>query len=240
MNQQLISKTFKLYASLQANGKIYKEDAKLYFQDDEVRGLLSEFVKEIDCGIISDHEYMYLIPLTIKSDYHLSNERIKKDYFPSRALNIDIYLMYVAILVLVGEFYDSYQRTKPTRDFILVNDWITSLDERIQALKNLGEDVLKEKEDLYDYHWTEIIRHWDSMDIVKEGIKRQTLKTVSRLSFIKTVANFMQDQDLIKEIGESEYTLTQKCMAITEQYYMDYEYNRGVLEFIYQFEGEVE
>jgi len=27
-------------------------------------------------------------------------------------------------------------------------------------------------------------------------------------------------------------------MAITENYYMDYEYNRGVLEFIYDFEGE--
>jgi len=237
---QTVARAFKLFAKLQAQGKLHKDDGKIYFQDDAIRSLLSEFAKEIDCGLITDHEYLYMIPLTVKSEFHLSNERIKKDYFPSRSLNMDIYLMYVAIVIFIGEFYDSYQRTKPTRDFLTTHDWLTSLDERIQSLKRLGEEKLREKEDLYDYHWIDIIRNWDAMDTIKEGIKRQTIRTASRLSFIKIVANFMIDQDLIKEIGDGEYALTQKCMAITENYYMDYEYNRGVLEFMYQFEEEVE
>lgn len=240
MDMQTVSKTFKLYAKLQSQGKLLKEDSKIYFQEDGVRNLLSEFAREIDCTLITDHDYLYMIPLTVKSDFHISNEWIKKEYFPSRALNMDIYLMYVAIVVFVGEFYDSYQRTKPTRDFLTLHDWIISLDERIQTLKRLGEDKLREKEDVYDYHWIDIIRNWDAMDTIKEGIKRQTIRTVSRLSFIKIVSNFMLDQDLIKEIGDGEFALTQKCMAITENYYMDYEYNRGVLEFMYQFEEEVE
>lgn len=240
MDMTMVSKTFRLFSVLQMQGKIQKEDCKLYFQDDGVRNLMSEFAKEIDCGLISDTEFLYLIPLTLKSEFHLSNERIKRDYFPSRALNMDIYLMYVAIIVCIGEFYDSYQRTKPTRDFLTLKDWLQSVDERIQALKHLGEEKLREKEDIYDYHWIDIVRNWDAMDTIKEGIKRQTVRTVSRMSFIKIVSNFMIDQDLIKEIGEGEYALTQKCMAITENYYMDYEYNRGIIEFMYQFEEEVE
>jgi len=238
MSEINVSKTFKLYAKLQSNGKILKEDAKLYFQDDQIRSLLTEFAKEVDCGLISDHDYLYMIPLTTKSEFHLSNDRIKKDFFPSRALNMDIYLMYVGIIVFIGEFYDSYQRQKPTRDFITISDWIRSLDERIQSLKRYTDAELELKEDQYEYHWLEIIKNWDAMDTIKEGIRRHTARTVSRLSFIKIVANFMITQGLINEIGEEEYSLTQKAMAICENYYMDYEYNRGVLEFIYQFEKE--
>lgn len=59
-----ISKTFKLYAKLQAEGRILRDNAKIYYQDDTVRGLLTEFAKEVDCGLISDHDYLYMIPLT--------------------------------------------------------------------------------------------------------------------------------------------------------------------------------
>ena len=238
MSEQIVSKTFKLYAKLQTSGKVLRENAKIFYQDDQVRSLLTEFAGEVDCGLVSDHDYLYMIPLTTKSSYHMSNDRIKRDYFPSRALNMDIYLMYVAIIVVIGEFYDSYQRTKPTRDFITISDWIRSLDERIQLLKRFDQAELEAKEDLYEYHWSDIIKNWDAMDTVKEGIRRHTARTVSRLSFVKIVANFMMAQGLLKEVGEGEYTLTEKSMAITENYYMDYEYNRGVLEFIYDFEGE--
>lgn len=240
MNDATVSKVFKLYAKLQIDGKVNKEDSKLYFVDDEARGLLTEFVQEVDCGLIQDDKYLYMVPLTTKSNYHMSNDRIKRDYFPSRALNMDIYLMYVAIIVFIGEFYDSYQRSKPTRDFLKAEDWIISLDDRIQTLKRFSDDELKEKEEQYEYHWLDIIKNWDAMDMIKEGIRRHTSRTVSRMSFIKIVANFMYKQDLLIEIGEEEYQISRKAMAIAENYYMDYEYNRGVLEFIYQFEKEAD
>ncbi len=240
MNGQVVSNTFQLYVKLQSKGRLLRNDARLYYQDDEVRGLLTEFVREVDCGLFSDHDYLYMVPLTVKSEFHMSNERIKRDFFPSRALNMDVYLMYVSIIVFIGEFYDSYQRTKPTRDFLTVSDWIRSLDDRIQSLKHFSDVELQEKEDQYEYHWKDIITNWDAMDTVKEGIRRHTARTVSRLSFIRIAANFMKTQGLIEEIGADEYTLTDKAKAITENYYMDYEYNRGVLEFIYQFEGEEE
>lgn len=238
MSKTTVSKAFSLYAELQAKGKVLKENAKAIEQDDEVRSILTEFINEVDCGLISDQDYYYMIPLTTKSDFHISNDRIKKDYFPSRALNRDIYLMYVAMIVMIGEFYDSYQRTKPTRDFLTISDWVRSLNSRIDSLKRFSDEELEEKEDVYEFHWRDIIKNWDAMDTVKEGVRRHTARTVSRMSFMRITANFMKDQGLVQEIGDGEYVLTEKAMTITENYYMDYEYNRGVLEFIYDFEGE--
>ena len=238
MNEQKVTKAFRLYAQLESEGKLSYEEGAAYFQDDEIRGILSEFVKEVDCTLIADGTSLYLVPLSSRSKFHMSNEQIKKDYMPSRALNIDIYLMYVAMIIFMGEFYDSYQRTSPTREFLHMDDWIHRLSERFESLKRLGEDVLKEKEEEFDYQWVDIIHNWDSMDTIKEGIRRQTARTASRLSFMLITAGFMIDQGLIRETGEREYALTDKGKGIVEGYYMDYTYNRGVLEFIYQCEQE--
>ncbi|MBN2222767.1 MAG: non-ribosomal peptide synthetase module [Vallitaleaceae bacterium] len=236
MKDVSVSKAFRIYAKLQANGKLHRSEARQYESNDEVRNLVGEFAKEVDCGILLDESYLYMIPLTVKSEYQISNERIKKDYLPSRSLNSDIYLMYFAIIVFAGEFYDSFQRNRPTRDFLSGKDWIERIDERLQQIKSIGEKELLEKEDQYEYHWIELIKNWDAMDSIREGIKRQTARSVSRMSFIHIVAEFMKEQELIRIIGEQEYALTEKFRGIIENYYMDYEYNRGVLEFIYQFE----
>lgn len=239
MNEQKVTKAFRLYAKLESEGRLSYEEGMDYLQDDDIRSILGEFVKEVDCALIADGSYLYMVPLSSRSKFHMSNEQIKKDYMPSRALNIDIYLMYVAIIVFMGEFYDSYQRTSPTREFLHMDDWIRSLTERLESLKRLGDDTLKDKEEEFDYQWMDIIHHWDSMDTIKEGIRRQTVRTASRLSFMLITAAFMIDQGLIIESGEREYVLTDKAKGIVEGYYMDYTYNRGVLEFIYQCEQEV-
>ena len=38
------------------------------------------------------------------------------------------------------------------------------------------------------------------------------------------------------DIGNNEMELTEKTKVIVQRYYMDYEYNRGLLDFIYQFD----
>lgn len=238
MTDQMIMATFKIYAELNANGKILKDNAKLFQTDDEVRGMLMAFAGEVDCTVISSGKYLYMVPLTKNSIFHITNDEIKKKYFPSRALNMDIYLMYVAIIVLIGEFYDSYQTNRPTREFITTVEWLSSLNERLQTLKQFDEDYLKDMEEEYEYNWRDILKNWEAMDNIKEGIKRRTARTVSRMSFIMIVKNFLLKEGIAKEVGPDELTLTDKTGAIVTKYFMEYEYNRGILEFIYQLERE--
>ncbi len=239
MTEQMIINTFKIYAELNANGKVLKENAKLYQTDDDVRGMLMAFAAEVDCTIISAGKYLYMTPLTKNSIFHMSNDEIKKKYFPSRALNMDIYLMYVAIIIFVGEFYDSYQSTKPTREFITIVDWLTSLNERLQVLRDFEEDYLKDMEQEYEYNWLDILKNWEAMDNVKEGVRRRTARTVSRMSFMMIVKQFMLKEGIAKEVGPDELVLTDRANAIVTKYFMEYEYNRGIIDFIYQLEGDL-
>ena len=237
MNEQNVMEAFKLFSKLNVHGHILKEDAKKYM-DEDVRGLLMEFANEVDCRIISAGDGLYLIPLTVHSEYHLSNYEVKRDYLPSRATNMDMYLMYLAVIVFMGEFYDSYQTQEPTRDFITIHHWMESLDERLQGLRQINEETLMALEKEYEYNWSGMITHWESMDIIKETVKKQTARTNSRLSFMQISKEFMIQQGLVEEVGYDELGLTDKAKVITQRFFMDYEYNRGILEVIYHFADE--
>lgn len=151
-------------------------------------------------------------------------------------MNADLYLMYVCIIVLIGAFYDSYQTLEPTRSFLRLDEWTELVNERIVMLAEHSEEELKAMEKEFSYHWTSIIEKWEAMDDVKETAQRQSGNTISRVSFIDTVKRFMIAQELVQDIGNQELVLTEKSKIVVQRYFMELEYNRGVLEFLYQFE----
>ena len=127
--ERQVKEAFRLYAALAAQGYGDKEALRLYLADDVVRGLVEEFAQEVECTVIPAGDQLYLVPVAISSPFHISNQTLKEKYLPAHAANADIYLMYVAIIVLFGEFYDSYQTIEPTRDFLPVDLWLNRLNE---------------------------------------------------------------------------------------------------------------
>ena len=194
---------------------------------------MDQFAKEVDCTIFSVGERLYFIPLALNSPFHITNDTLKKTYFTGKTVNADIYFMYVTIIILIGEFYDSYQTTEPTRDFISMSDWLEQVNERLETIGVIEEEELKELEKEYEYNWSAIIGKWMDMDDLKETAKAQTGRTISRLSFLHTVKRFLVAQELVQDIGNDELQLTEKAKVIVQRYFMELEYNRGILEFIY-------
>ncbi|MGE7090380.1 DUF6063 family protein [Lysinibacillus sp. NPDC048646] len=235
--EEKVMKAFQLYTSLARQGVLNAEAVQLYKADDEIRGLLDRFSQEVDCVIIRTSEQLFLVPQTKLSPFHISNEWIKRHYLKSGATNGDIYLLYFAIIVLFGNFYDTYQSNEPTRDFIRIDEWAQYINERILHLQSHDEEELKKSEKEFSYNWRLIIEKWENMDDIKETAKKQSGNTISRLSFIDTVRRFLVDEDLIKDIGNEEITLTEKSKMIIQRFFMEVEYNKGILEFIYDFEG---
>jgi len=235
--EKQVIEAFKIFSQLAAKGQGEKEDMRHYFTDDAVRGLVELFAGELSCSIIAAGDLLYLIPLALSSPFHVSNDSIKRNYLPSRALNIDIYLMYVTIIVLFGEFYDSFQSSEPTRDFLPMAEWLSSINQRILALKELDAEVLEKAEQEYEYNWKAVVEKWDAMDDLKETAKVQS-RTISRLSFLYTVRRFLESQGLISDVGADELILTEKARIIIQRYYMEIEHNRGILEFMYNLEHE--
>lgn len=233
-NNEQVVQAFKLYSTLAMNSYGDKESLRLYMADDQIRGLVDQFAREVDCTIFTAGDCIYMIPISKNSIFHVSNEFLKNTYLPSKSVNLDLYLMYVSIIVLFGEFYDSYQTTVPTRDFLSISDWLSSLNQRILSLKEHGDEKLKEMDKNLDYNWSAILEKWEDMDDIKEKVKAQDARTNSRKSFLNTVKQFLIAQELTIDIGSDELELTEKAKTIVQRYYMEYDYNRGILDFIYE------
>lgn len=240
-SEEKVILAFQVYRDLARDGIVGSEWSTVYKADDDVRDLLDLFAREVSCVNIPVGNELFLIPETKLSPFHVSNDYMKKKYFPSRAVNADIYLMYFATLILFGLFYDSYQSKEMTRDFVRMEDLVREVHDKIQALKEHDEETLKKEEKEFSYNWTQIIEKWDAMDDLRESAKRQKGNTISRMSFIDSVKNFLLDQQLIVEIGNMEITLSEKAKTIIQKYYMDLEYNKGIFEFIYETEqGDID
>lgn len=240
-NNEQVLQAFKLYSKLALKGYGEKQELHIYMADDMIRGLVDQFAGEVECAIFASGDYIYMIPASKNSIFHVSNDAIKKEYLPAKAVNLDLYMMYVSIIVLFGEFYDSYQTIEPTRDFITIDDWLVSLNDRISSLNEHGEEKLKEKDRELEYNWSAILQKWMDMDEIKEKVKSQDARTISRKSFLNTVKQFIEAQELVRDIGNDELELTEKSKTIIQRYYMEFDYNRGILDFMYSFdhkEGE--
>ncbi|MCD1259757.1 non-ribosomal peptide synthetase module [Paenibacillus athensensis] len=231
-------RAFRIYTLLARDGSADKEGLTGYMADDAVRGLVDQFAREVDCVTIIAGERLYMMPQTRLSPFHVNNETIKRTYLRANAVNADLYLMYVCIIVLVGAFYDSYQTMEPTRSFIGLEDWTELVNERIALLRAHPEAELREMEKEFSYNWTALIEKWSAMDDIKETASRQSGNTISRVSFIDTVRRFLVAQELAVDIGNQEIALTEKAKVVVQRYFMELEYNRGILEFLYQFDAQ--
>lgn len=241
-DERKVMRSFEIYSKLSSKGKCERDEVRHYILDDEVRGLVDRFVEQVDSTIFLAGEYAYMLPKAISSEFHISNENLKRQYFKSSLNNSSLYLMYLAIIVLFGEFYDSYSTTNPTRDFISIDGWLESLNGRIDSLGEIDREKLERLEAEYEYGWLAIVESWRQLDDIRETAKSQSGNTKSRYSFLNTVKGFLEDQELVVDLGENQVELTEKARVIVQRYYMDYDYNRGILDFIYSLEkkkGEI-
>lgn len=231
-----IMKAFELYTILSRDGVADQAYLQGYIADDGVRGLVDQFARKVDCVTIIAGNHLYMIPETKLSPFHVNNEYVRRTYLKGNAKNGDLYLLYLVTIVLLGEFYDSYHSKEPTRDFISLEEWVGCINKRIETLKEHSQEELQQYENEFSYNWTSIIEKWEAMDDLKETVKKQSGNTISRLSFLDSAKRFLLDQEIVVEIGNQELSLSEKAKTIVQRYFMELEYNRGILEFLYQFE----
>ena len=232
---EVVVEAYKLYSKLASVGNCPIGEMRSYTRDEQIEELVNQFAAHDHATIIIAGEQIYLVPIASGSPFHMSNETIKKLYLPANATNLDIYLMYAITIVLLGEFYNSYQSKEPTRAFINMEEWLDAVNTRMESLMALDKEKLQAVEEEQEYNWQRILEKWMALDDVKEKAKKLTGVTASRISFLNMTKQFLEKQDMIKDIGNSEIEITEKTKVIIQRYYMDYEYNRGLLDFIYQF-----
>lgn len=233
-NEEILE-AYKLYSKLAVEGMSALGDMRAYTREEHIEELMNQFAAQDHATIIIAGEQVFLVPIANSSPFHMSNEMIKKLYLPNNATNLDIYLMYVATIILLGEFYNSYQTKEPTRSFMSMEEWLEAVNTRMETLSQMDKEELQKIEEEQEYNWIKILEKWLALDDVKEKAKKLTGVTASRVSFLNMTKQFLEKQDMIKDIGNDELEITEKTKVIIQRYYMDYEYNRGILDFIYQY-----
>lgn len=230
-------KAFKIYSKLSSNGKCGEEWHHEYTSSDEIRNLVDNFAREQDCIVIVAGYELYLIPSAKGSEYHVSNEYIKSKYLKDKSTNGDLYLMYVAIIVLIGEFYDSNRYFSTSREYIRIEEWMNKVSAGINVLKSINPEELKVYELEYKYNWTTIIDKWDALNDISETAKVQDARGNTRYAFLNSTKKFLIDMELLYEEVGCLY-LTDKTKVIVQMYFMEEERNRDILEFIHGFRGK--
>ncbi|GIP37913.1 hypothetical protein J31TS4_11930 [Paenibacillus sp. J31TS4] len=238
-SEQAVMQAFELFAGLMSEGKQAGKDIEAYLMNDDVRSLTEKFAWRVDCVIVQAGEVLYLVPKTGFSPFHIRTEEVRRE-LGSQFNNADVYMMYLCILVFIGEFYCSFQSSQIQRDFLTISEWMVKVGERVETLSEHGEEALQRYGRDFDVNWTVIIDKWDAMNDVREAAVRQSGRTISRFNFLYKTCDFMKKQGIIHEIGEDEYELTEKTQMIVQRYFMESEYNRGILQFMYQYERREE
>ncbi|MEK0315631.1 MULTISPECIES: DUF6063 family protein [Cohnella] len=238
-NEQAVMQAFEIFAALMGNGEQSGKEIEPYLLNDDVRSLTEQFAWRVDSVIVQAGDILYLIPKTGFSPFHLKMEEVRRE-LGVNATNADVYMMYLCILIFIGEFYCSYQSSNIQRDFLTVDEWLDKVGERIETLREHGEEALLRYEKDFDCNWIAIIQKWDALNDIRESSFRQAGRTVTRISFLYKTCEFMKKQQILMEIGDDEYTLTEKAQIIVQRYFMETQYNRGILQFMYQYDGRKE
>lgn len=232
-NGENVLKAFKIYTKLAREGVVKEEDYQQYLSNDEVSDLINLYAEEVECVLFIAANQLYMVPKTMSSPFHVNNEYLRKTYFKSGATNSDLYLAYFATIVLLGEFYNSYSTNEPTLHYLSLSRWVEAVNERIDIVAQHPEELLEQLEKEHSYNWLTIIENWMALDTIKETAKSQKGQTLSRLSFIHTVKNFLVKEKVINDIGNDEVELTEKTKMIVQRYFMNLEHNNEILQFLY-------
>ncbi len=237
--QQDIVKAFQLYTRLAAQGFIAEEDVEYYLMHEDVQSLLEQFVHYVDAILVHAGDVLYLVPTAGLSPFHIKNEQVRRE-IGANAVNADVYMMYFCILVFIGEFYNSYQAIGTQRDFLTMNEWLDLVNIRMETLGQHSPEELQQCAQELQYNWSGILEKWNALNDLKESAVNQKGNTVSRLSFLHKVLQFMFKENIVIEIGSGEYALTEKTQTIVQRYFMELDYNRGILQFMYQYDERKE
>ena len=160
-----------------------------------------------------------------------SNEDLKKK-IKILNKNEDIYLMYFIILTIITCFYRESGLNSP-RSYLGLDELIETINIKFQSL--VKEDIEKISEE-NEYNFRDVKKVWERLPDAREDINSGKN---DKISFVKLVLNFMQEENLIFFDEERRIiSITTRFKSIV-YFYFEYskENKNRLLEYVYELGG---
>ena len=146
--------------------------------------------------------------------------------------NEDIYLMYFIILTIITCFYRESGLNSP-RSYLGLDELIETINIKFQSL--VKEDIEKISEE-NEYNFRDVKKVWERLPDAREDINSGKN---DKISFVKLVLNFMQEENLIFFDEERRIiSITTRFKSIV-YFYFEYskENKNRLLEYVYELGG---
>jgi len=211
--------------TLLQNKEIKKsENTELYQQyvgNDEVESLCDMIAEKMGFNIYRLDNTLNLCVMIENKVFGYSNEDLKKK-IKILNKNEDIYLMYFIILTIITCFYRESGLNSP-RSYLGLDELIETINIKFQSL--VKEDIEKiSEENEYNFR--------DAREDINSGKN-------DKISFVKLVLNFMQEENLIFFDEERRIiSITTRFKSIV-YFYFEYskENKNRLLEYVYELGG---
>lgn len=221
--------------TLLQNKEIKKsENVELYQQyvgNDEVESLCDMIAEKMGFNIYRLDNTLNLCVMIDNKVFGYSNEDLKKK-IKILNKNEDIYLMYFIILTIITCFYRESGLNSP-RSYLGLDELIETINIKFQSL--VKEDIEKISEE-NEYNFRDVKKVWERLPDAREDINSGKN---DKISFVKLVLNFMQEENLIFFDEERRIiSITTRFKSIV-YFYFEYskENKNRLLEYVYELGG---
>lgn len=203
-----------------------------YVNNGEIENLTNKIAKKMGFEIYRLDNTLNLCVMLDNKVFGYTNEELKRK-IKMLNKNEDIYLMYFIILTIITCFYRESGLNSP-RSYLGLNELLETIKIKFESLiKEDLEQISKEKE----YNFRDIKKVWERLADAREEITSGGKN--DKISFVKLVLNFMQEENLIFFDEERQIiSITTRLKAIV-YYYFEYskENKNQLLEYVYELGG---
>ena len=221
---------------LMQNKEIKKEENPTLYQsyvnNGEIENLTNKIAKKMGFEIYRLDNTLNLCVMLDNKVFGYTNEELKRKVKMLNK-NEDIYLMYFIILTIITCFYRESGLNSP-RSYLGLDELLETIKIKFESLiKEDIEQISKEKE----YNFRDIKKVWERLADAREEITSGGKN--DKISFVKLVLNFMQEENLIFFDEERQIiSITTRLKAIV-YYYFEYskENKNQLLEYVYEIGG---
>ncbi len=236
MQEENLDKSLEILNTLIQKKEIKKEeDLELYQSyvvNDEIENLTNKIAEKMGFNIYRLDNTLNLCVMLDNKTFGYTNEELKRKVKMLNK-NEDIYLMYFIILTVITCFYRESGLNSP-KSYLRLNELIDTVNKKLENLVNEDlEKISREKE----YDFRDIKRVWERL---ADGREDMISGKNDKISFVRLVLNFMQEENLIFFDEERQIiSITTRFRAIV-YFYFEYskENKNKLLEYVYELGGE--
>lgn len=203
-----------------------------YVNNEEVENLCNKIAEKMGFNIYRLDNTLNLCVMLDNKVFGYTNEELKRKVKVLNK-NEDIYLMYFIILTMITCFYKESGLNSP-RSYLRLDELVETINIKFATL--IKEDIEKISEEK-EYNFRDIKKVWERLADARENIVA-TGKN-DKISFVKLVLDFMQDENLIFYDEERQIiSITTRFKSIV-YFYFEYskENKNKLLEYVYNLGG---